>query len=132
MSTCMFRYNKVTSVWLQKYLITKTVPGYLQNDITLDDYDVTLIDPSCQGHLQIPPRCDVVIMGRVSTFSNLSGNFVQVSNIICEDDNIFWYVKHCDRVLVETDNLVHLSVANRSDSFQFIEEGSVIGKARIV
>jgi hypothetical protein len=110
----------------------KIIAGYLQTDFPHAYFDVTLVDRSCQGHLQIPPRCDVDIEGRVSTFSSLSGNIVSVSNIICDDDNIFWYIKHCDRIFVEEDNLIHLTVANRSDSFQFIREGSVIGKARIV
>ncbi len=109
-----------------------TFPGYLTNDVTDVAYDVILNDLSCQGHLQIPPCSEVDITARVSTFTNLSGQFVRVSNIICEDDNVFWYVQHNDHLVVEMDNQVRLTVANSSDSYQFIQEGSVIGKATIV
>ena len=91
------------------------------------EFDVVMINP----RIDISPYSEAPIVGKIPSTTNLTGNYVTVSNITTRE-GARWYIKRAEEILVENGNLVYLTAANRTQLHQLINAGSIVGRARLI
>ena len=91
------------------------------------EFDVQMVNPG----MEISPYSEAPIWGKILSQEPVTGNYVSVSNIRAREGSR-WYIKHSEGILVEKGNVVYLIAANRTQTAQFIDAGSVVGRARII
>ena len=91
------------------------------------EFDVRMVNPG----IEISPCSEAPIVGKINSSTNLTGHHVTLSNITARE-GARWYIQPAEGILVENGNIVYLTAANRSQTHQLINYGSVVGQARII